>query len=370
MAKDDYYGVLGISKEASKEEMKKAYKKLAKKYHPDLNKEAGSAEKFKEVAEAYAVLSDDQKRAQYDQFGHAAFDQQFSQEDIFRNFNFDVFREFGFGGGGNRGNGFESIFDMFFGQQRAHRHGDDLQYDLRLTFEEAAFGVEKEIEIPRNESCSKCKGSGSADGKTVKCETCDGRGQVQRKVRTVFGMMAQVSACPDCRGQGKSIKNPCKKCDGVGLEQVRRKIKVKVPAGVDNGNQIRLRNEGGKSPEGDAGDLFVVLHVLPHEIFSRDDEDLYLDQKLSFTQAVLGAEVEVPTLKKKAKVKVPSGTDSHTTFKLKGLGLKRLNSASHGDLFVRFIVDIPKKLSKKQRELLEQLAQEQGDKVKKKGLFR
>ena len=151
---------------------------------------------------------------------------------------------------------------------------------------------------------------------------------------------------------------------------MRRKIKVKVPAGVDNGNQIRLRNEGGKSPEGDAGDLFVVLHVLPHEIFSRDDEDLYLDQKLSFTQAVLGAEVEVPTLKKKAKVKVPSGTDSHTTFKLKGLGLKRLNSASHGDLFVRFIVDIPKKLSKKQRELLEQLAQEQGDKVKKKGLFR
>jgi len=290
MATKDYYDILGIAKNASKEEIKKAYKQLAKKYHPDITKDASTGEKFKEISEAYAVISDDQKRAQYDQFGHEAFDQKFSREDIFRDFDFDIFREGGLGG-------FDSIFDMFFGGRRGgKRRGSDLQYDLKITFEEAAFGVEKTITVPRTENCGSCKGSGAEKGGLETCDDCDGRGKKQNNKRTPFGVFAYVSSCATCQGKGEKITKPCKECKGHGLMQHKRDIKINIPPGVDNGTQIRLGGEGETSEDNIAGDLYIITHLIPHERFEREHDDIYLDEKISITQAVFGAKLTVPTL--------------------------------------------------------------------------
>jgi molecular chaperone DnaJ len=241
MAKKDYYEILGVNKGASKEEIKKAYKKLAKKYHPDISKDKNTEEKFKEISEAYAVLSDDSKRAQYDQFGHAGFDQRFTQEDIFRNFDFDVFRDFGF-------NSFDNIFDIFFGRRRTKRRGNDLRYDLDITFEEAAFGSKKELEIPRTEVCERCNGTGAEGDNFEKCDNCNGTGQYRQVRRTMLGSFTQITTCMKCGGTGRIIKKECKGCKGKGVVRKIKKITVNIPAGVDNGSRIRLSGEGEGLP--------------------------------------------------------------------------------------------------------------------------
>ncbi|MEK6903370.1 MAG: molecular chaperone DnaJ [Nanoarchaeota archaeon] len=366
MAKRDYYEILSIAKNAGKDEIKSAYKKLAKQYHPDVSKEPKSAEKFKEVSEAYAVLSDDQKRAQYDQFGHEGFDQRFSQEDIFRDFDFDIFRENGFGA-------FDSIFDMFFGGSRGGKRkqrGRDLQYDAKITLEEAAFGVEKKISVPRHEACAECDGTGAAKGGLETCSVCHGRGQVQSTKRTPFGMFSYVGACSECGGEGKRIIKPCAICGGEGIVKKEREISVNIPAGVDNGNMIRLSGEGEMSADHVAGDLYVVTHIIPHKDFEREHDDILLERKISITQAIFGTKMAVPTLYGEADLTIPVGTQSHTTFRLKNMGMPRLQKSGKGDQFVKIIVEIPAKLTKKQKELLEAYAAESGEGREKKGFFK
>ena len=284
MTKADYYEVLGLQKNASKDQIKQAYKTLAKKYHPDISKEKNAEEKFKELSEAYAVLSDDQKRAAYDQFGHDAFDQRYSREDIFRDFDFDIFRDIF---SNSNHSGFESIFETFFGRgQRQERDGGDhLRYDIAITLEEAHHGVEKTISIQRNEACQTCEGHGSKDGKQTTCQSCEGTGQMRRTSRSVFGIFQQITTCRDCSGEGVVIKNPCRDCMGSGVELHRRDIRVKIPAGVDNGSQIRLRGEGGVTRGNRKGDLFIVVHLMPHKQFEREGYNLYTEKKISFAKA-------------------------------------------------------------------------------------
>ncbi len=361
MTKKDYYETLGVSKSSSKEEIKKAYKKLALQHHPD---RGGDAEKFKEISEAYAVLSDDNKRKQYDQFGHQGFDQRFSQEDIFRNANFeDIFSEI-FGGGG------DSIFDMFFGGSRGRRReqrGSDLHYEIEVEFEEAAFGTEKEINYPRTEACEKCNGSGSKDGKFEKCDDCNGSGQVRKIQQSLFGTIQQIITCRTCHGSGKNIVNECKECGGSGLTSNIKELKIKIPAGIDDGNQIRVSGEGDVNREGKyPGDLYVTVYVKPHKSFRREDNDIHIEQSISIAQAILGGEVEVPTLKGKEILKIPAGTQSHIVFRLKNLGIPFVNSKEKGDEYVKIIVEIPKKINKKQKEILERFEKEGN---KKFGLF-
>jgi molecular chaperone DnaJ len=348
MAQKDYYKILGMKKDSSKEEIKKAYKKLALKHHPD---RGGDAEEFKEISEAYAVLSDSKKKEQYDQFGHQAFDQRFSQEDIFRGTNFDdIFSDiFGGGGGG-------SIFDMFFGGQHGRREtrGSDLHYELEIEFEEAAFGIEKEINFPRTEACSSCRGSGSADGEIVECEECKGQGQVKRVSQSIFGMMQQIVPCRNCEGTGEKIITPCKECSGSKLTSNIKELKVKIPAGIDNGNQIRVGGEGEVNREGrNQGDLYVTVYVKEHDKFRRDGNDVYYDVDIDFVKAILGGEIKVPTLNGETKLKVPNGTQSHTVFRIKNEGIPFVNSSGKGDQYVKVFVEIPKKVNKKQKELLE-----------------
>ena len=348
MAKKDYYEILNISKNASKEEIKKAYKELAKKYHPDVTKDRNTEEKFKEISEAYAVLSDDQKRAQYDQFGHEAFDQRFTQEDIFKDFDFDIFRDSGFGD-------FDNIFDIFFGRSRAKRKGIDLRYDLELNFEEAAFGCKKQIEIPKHEICNECNGSGAYKNKFENCKSCKGTGQVRSVSRSFFGMVTQIYNCQDCEGKGKIIKEKCKLCNGKGSIKKTKTLEVNIPAGIDNGNQIRLENEGELGEDHHYGNLYIVTHILPHKLFVREDFDIYIEVTLKFSTAVLGGSLEVPTLKGKASLKIPPGTQSHIVFRLKGEGIKRLNGYGYGDEYIRVIIQVPKDINKKQKELLKEL---------------
>lgn len=352
MAKRDYYEILGVPKNAGKDQIKKAYRDLAKKYHPDVNKEKDAAERFKEVSEAYAVLSDDQKRATYDQFGHAGFDQRYSREDIFRDFDFDVFRDLGVDFGG-----FDSIFDVFFGRQREQHRGYDIRYDLKITLEEATEGIEKNIQVRRHEACRTCKGSGSKDGKIKECDECNGSGQVRRSSRALFGVFTQISSCGNCNGTGRIIQNPCRDCMGAGTEVNTADIKIKIPAGVDNGTQLRLSGQGERA-NGGTGDLYVSIHVLPHQIFERENEHLYCTRSISFSVACLGGEIEIPLLRGKTKLKIPAGTQPQTTFRLKGLGIKRLHGHGSGDLFVTVNIKIPEKLSKRQRDLLQEFEKE------------
>ncbi len=348
---DDYYNTLGVGKDASKEEIKKVYRKLAMQHHPDKNPgNAESAEKFKKISEAYAVLSDDTKRSQYDQFGSAGFHQKYSQEDIFRGFDFeDIFGDI-LGG---------DVFNMFFGGGRRSRssgRGRDLLYEMRIDFEEAAFGCTREIEISTLAKCDKCNGSGSKDGKFDACSNCDGTGSSRITKRTPFGIFAQVSACGECKGEGKTIKNRCQECNATGRFSKRKSVKVKIPAGVNDGSRLRIRGEGEAGIKNNqAGDLYVMINVNPSEIFGREDSDLYLDIPVSFSQAALGDEIEIPTLEKEVSIKIPAGTQSGTKFRLKGKGVPYLDGYGRGDIYITVNVVTPKKLAKDQKKLFEQL---------------
>ncbi|MBN2102021.1 MAG: molecular chaperone DnaJ [Candidatus Aenigmarchaeota archaeon] len=352
--KRDYYEILGVSKEASKEEIKKAYRKLAMQNHPDVSKDPNAEEKFKEISEAYAVLSDEKKKAQYDQYGHAGIDSQYTEEDIFRGANFeDIFKNFGFGGG------FEDIFSSFFGHgfggSPQRPKGEDLEYNMHITLKEAAFGTEKEIEAHIFDTCPKCKGSRSEKGhEPEKCPQCNGTGQMKIVQRTPFGAFTTVSTCPKCRGEGHIVTYPCKECRGQGRLRTKKKIKIKIPEGVDDGFTLRLRGEGNRIPNGDAGDLYVSVYVEEDDIFRREGDIIYIEKEISFPEAALGTKITVPTLEGEAEIKVPAGTQSHTLFKLKGKGIKGVNSWKRGDQLVRVIVKVPDKLSKKQKELLEE----------------
>lgn len=357
MSKRDYYEVLGVSKNATKEEIKKAYRKLSKQYHPDINKAPDAAEKFKEIKEAYEVLSDDQKRAHYDQFGHTDPNQQFGG---FGDADFD------FGGFG----GFEDIFSSFFGGGRrrdpnAPRAGADLQYTMRLTFEEAVFGKETDIEIPREETCDTCRGSGAKPGtKKETCAHCHGTGQLTIEQATPFGRIVNRRVCHYCGGTGQFIKEKCTTCHGTGRVKKRKKIHVKIPAGVDDGQQLRLAGQGEPGINGGpSGDLYIVFHVEPHEFFERDGDDIYCEMPITFTQAALGADIEVPTLYGKVKLKIPAGTQTGTKFRLKGKGVPNVRGYGKGDQHIRVRVVTPTKLTERQKQLLrefEQHSQENG----------
>jgi len=367
--KRDYYEVLGVQKNASKDQIKDAYRKLAMQYHPDRNKEAEAEDKFKEISEAYAVLSDDQKRGQYDNLGHAGFDQQYSREDIFRGADFDsIFRDIGFG------DLFRTIFGGGFGggYEQTNR-GQDIGYNLEITLEEAAKGVEKEIQIPRTEKCDVCEGSGAKPGtKVTVCSRCNGAGKIQNMHKSGFGMFVQVVACPQCRGKGRLIETPCSNCNGSGLVRKKRKITVKIPMGVDDNSQLRLRGEGEMiAGGGEPGDLYVIVHVLPNQLFVRDGDDLYRIEMITFPQAALGAEISVPTLDGPAAVKIQPGTQPGEVVRVKGNGMPRMRGYGKGDLIVRIGVVIPEKLTTQQRTLIEQLAKEFGTDVSaKKSKFR
>jgi molecular chaperone DnaJ len=348
--KRDYYDVLGISRDASSEEIKKAFRKLAFQYHPDRNREDGAEAKFKEVNEAYEVLSDADKRAAYDRFGHSGAENIFGRG----------FEGFDFGG-------FGDIFEAFFGgsgttARRAPRHGNDLRYKVSLTFEEAALGCEKEIEIKRTELCSTCGGSGSKPGvKPSRCPSCDGTGQVRRVQRSLFGQFIQSAVCGQCRGEGKIITDPCPDCRGSGFQKQKRRIAVKVPAGIDDGNGIKLRGEGDAGSRGGSpGNLYVIVTVAGHDYFRREGDDVIFELPVNFAEAALGTEVEVPTLYGKSKLKIPSGSQTGKTFRLKDRGIAHLSSGGRGDQLVRLLVVTPESLNREQRKLFEELAKSMG----------
>ncbi len=367
MSKRDYYEVLDVPKNASKDEIKKAYRKLALKYHPDRNKSPDAEEKFKEISEAYAVLSDDEKRKQYDMFGHAGISGRYTTEDIFSGVDFDeIFRDFGFGFGGIDSI-FESFFSGFGGRSRARRRagprpGADLRYDLEITLEEVVFGSEKEIEVPRSEPCSVCHGSGAKPGTEPKvCKRCNGTGQIRLTQRRGYTVFTQITTCDVCHGKGTVIHKPCKECKGTGQVQTTRKLSIKIPSGVDTGSTLRLRGEGELSMNGGPpGDLFVVIYVKEHEIFTRHGNDIYYELPINFAQAALGAKIKVPTLNGKAELKIPAGTQTHTIFRLRGEGIPDIDGYGKGDELIRIIVQTPNKLSKKQKELLKEFAKESG----------
>lgn len=352
MAKKDYYEVLGVSKTASQDEIKKAYRKLALKYHPDRNKGNAEAEqKFKEVGEAYGVLSDESKRQQYDQLGPDMFEQ----------------AQAGGGAGGNPfggfgGSGMEDIFDMFFGGQGGRggrsnagpQRGADLRFDLEITFEEAAFGVEKEISLYRDEACEHCHGTGAEPGSKVEsCPDCHGTGYVRFTQNTMFGQMVNERPCPKCHGEGKIVSEPCKSCRGRGTSKKNKQLKVKIPAGVDNGSRLRVSGEGEAGIKGGTnGDLYVYLYVKPHKFFDRDGTTVLCEVPINIVQASLGAEVKVPTLDGSVVMKVPEGTQPGKVLRLKGKGIPSLRGGSRGDQLVRVKVVVPTKLSEKQKDAL------------------
>lgn len=352
--KRDYYEVLGVAKTASEDEIKSAYRKLAKKYHPDLNPGNAEAEaKFKEVNEAYGVLSDADKRAKYDQYGTADPQAGFGGGGFSGGFG-------GFGSGGFSG-GFEDIFENIFGgftgsrrSNNAPEQGRDLRVDMELTFEEAAFGTKKEINLTREESCDECGGSGAAKGTTADvCQACHGSGQVRTTQNTVFGSFSSTQQCTACHGTGRIIRTPCKKCGGKGRIRRARRISINVPAGIDNGQAITLRGEGEQGKRGGAaGDLYVYFSVKPHKLFKRRGNDIYLEVAVSFANAALGAEITVPTLEDSIKYKIPEGTQPGTVFRIRGKGIKRLGGNDRGDMYITVGVEIPRRLSSKQKELL------------------
>ena len=359
----DYYKTLGVGKSATKDDIKAAYKKLAKQYHPDLNKSVDAAEKFKEINEAAAVLGDDQKRQQYDQFGSAGpqFQSGFEGFD-FSDFMSDI---------GGMGFDFDSIFENFFGggRQRRRQRGSDLRYDMEIELEDAAFGAEKTINVPRTEACEKCGGTGAENpNDLVTCPDCNGRGVTTRTQRTPFGLFSTTTTCRKCRGHGRYIKNECPECNGKGAVQKTRKIEIKIPAGSVDGTNLRIQSGGEAGEAGTvAGDLYVVIHVKPHKIFERHENNVYIKMPVSFTTAALGGEIEVPTLKGSASLKIPAGTQSGTVFRMRHLGIPDLRSHHVGDENVEVIISVPEKLTKKQKKLLEDFEKE--NKSSKKGFF-
>lgn len=354
MSNRDYYEILGVGRNAGEDEIKAAFRKLARQYHPDVNKEAGAEEKFKEINEAYGVLSDPEKRARYDRFGKAGLGGTGGFQDFTVDFNDifeDLFSGFGFSTGRR--------------SRRSPRRGRDLQMQVSLTFEEAVFGVEKEIEFTREETCSRCNGSGAEPGTSpVRCSTCNGQGEVRQVRQTFLGQMVQTATCPTCSGRGETISSPCRTCRGGGLEEKRVKRKVDIPAGVDRGTQIRLNGEGGPGLYGGPnGSLFLVLDVKPHPFFKRRENDIILNLDINVAQAVLGAEIEVPTLDGNEKLKIPPGTQPGKVFTMKGKGVPYLRRKDRGNQLVIVNVAIPTKLTKEQRELFEKLAESLGTAV-------
>jgi len=354
--KRDYYEVLGVQKGASTDEIKKAYRKATKQYHPDLHPgDKECEEKFKEANEAYEILSDDEKRSKYDQFGHAAFDP-----------NAGFGGGAGFDGFGDLGDIFGDIFGGFgFGGGRssranpnAPRQGERIHVDLRVRFEEAAFGCEKDVQIERIEQCETCHGSGAAPGTSPEtCTNCGGSGQVQQRRQTPMGVFATTGPCPACGGKGKIIKTPCDDCGGKGMIRKRKTIQVSIPAGIDNGQIISLRGQGhaGKNG-GPAGDLQIVVNVRPHELFRRDGSDVFCDAPITFTQAVLGGEMEIPTIDGKVKYDIPEGTQTGTTFRLRNKGIPNVNGRGRGDQYVTVYIETPRNLNKEQKEALKKFS--------------
>ncbi|MDD3919854.1 MAG: molecular chaperone DnaJ [Eubacteriales bacterium] len=368
--KKDYYEVLGVKKGATDDEIKSAFRKQAKTCHPDLHPGDKEAEaRFKEINEAAEVLSDPDKRAKYDQFGHAAFEQ----------------------GGGYSGNpfggfsgGFGDIFESFFGggfsggnNRSGPMPGNDLRYSMTIAFEEAAFGVKKEINVSREENCAVCGGSGAKPGtEPQRCTNCNGTGQVSTRQNTIFGAVMAQSPCPACHGTGKIIKEPCLDCRGAGRVKKSSRIAVNIPAGIDDGQTLNIRGEGEQGLRGGPrGDLYVTIRVKPHKLFQRDGSDLHLDMRVPFAVAALGGEIKVPTLTGTVKYNVPEGTQTGTVFRMREQGVQRLRGGGKGDLLVRLVVDVPRKLTDKQKELLRLFGDSMGEsytaepKSGKKGFF-
>jgi molecular chaperone DnaJ len=368
VAKKDLYEILGVDRNATEEEIKKAYRRLAKKYHPDLNPGDKEAEqKFKEINEAYEILSDPQKRAQYDQFGDAAFEQGGFGQGGFGQGGFGE-GGFDFGGFGGFGDIFGDIFNDFFGTGRRRaetgpQKGNDIRYDLTLTFEEAAFGTEKEIEVERFEECDVCKGTGAKPGsKPETCPVCHGTGEVRTAQNTPFGRIVNIRTCHRCHGEGKIITDPCNKCGGTGRIRRRRKIRVTIPAGIDEGQMLTLRGEGEPGLRGGPrGDLYIVIHVKPHELFTREGYNVHLKMPISFADAALGGEIKIPTLDGTVSFTIPEGTQTGTKFRLRGKGIPHINGRGRGDQIVEVYIDVPKKLTEKQKELLRELKKLEGN---------
>ncbi len=371
---EDLYKVLDVDKNASEADIKKAYRRLARQYHPDVNKAPGAEDMFKKVQKAYDILSDPQKKAQYDQFG-VTDDQPGAG-------GFGGFGGAGFGGGFSA-ESFEDIFDVFFGGSgrrsggrsgggdQGVRQGEDLRYDLELTLEDVAKGFSKEIDIFHMERCETCVGTGAQPGTSkVTCSHCQGAGQIRTVQRTMLGNFSQVTTCHFCSGTGQIVKNPCKSCHGKGLEKKKKRIKVDIPAGVDQGTRLRVSGEGNCGENGGpAGDLYVFLAVKKHKYFQREGDDIYMELEMPFTQLILGAEVEVPTLDGKTLLKIPAGTQPNTTLRLKGKGIPHLRGYGNGDHYVKIQVVLPKSLSSKEKQLIEEFAQLHHDSKTTENLF-
>jgi molecular chaperone DnaJ len=359
MSPRDYYDILGVSRSASKDELKQAFRRLAREFHPDVNKAADAEERFKEINEAFAVLSDDEKRAAYDRYGHAGVKGMGGMPDFSVDFgNFaDIFEEFfGMGGLGRNARG----------SRRTPRRGADLQQRAVLTFEEAVFGVEKEIEITRDELCSNCNGSGAEPGTSpTRCSNCGGSGEVRQVRQTLLGSMVQVTTCPTCNGQGEVINSPCRTCTGRGLERKTRKKFVNIPPGVDTGNQIRMAGEGQPGLYGGpVGNLYLLVEVKPHQYFRRKGNDILLDLNINVAQAALGADVQVPTVDGMEKLKINSGIQPGKVLRIRGKGVPHLRGSGRGDQLVVVNVEIPKNLNAEQRRLFEELAHSLGSEVR------
>ena len=352
MAKRDYYEVLGVPQNASEEEIRKAFRRRAMEYHPDRNKRPDAGERFKEVSEAYQILSDPQKRAQYDRFGHAGV----GAGGFARDFEgFDIF------------GGFGDIFDSFFGDFTGRRRagpvqGADLHQEVTLTLEEAAFGAEQVVEVQRAEFCERCGGSGAEPGTSpVTCSTCGGTGQVRRSERSLFGAFTQVAVCPACKGKGEVIPSPCNRCHGTGKERRKRKVEVRIPSGVEDGTRVRLTGEGDAGAYGGTpGNLYITVHVAKHALFQREGTTLLHELPINYAQAALGDEVEVPTLTGTTKVRIPAGTQPGAIFRVKGEGVPELHGRRRGDLLVRVNLVVPTSLDAEERELVEELGRRLG----------
>lgn len=365
MAKRDYYEVLGISKTATEDEIKKAYRQLAKKYHPDTSTEENAQEKFKEVQEAYEVLKDSQKRAQYDRFGH---------QDPNANFGS------GFSGGFSGFGGFEDILNAFtgggFGRQSrgsSHTPGRDLQVAITITFEEAAFGCVKKINLNKYHTCPKCSGLGAESKSDIEtCSRCHGTGRVIVEQQSFFGRIQTETTCPNCNGKGKTIKKKCSECSGTGRIKKNSEIEIKVPSGIDDGQRLHLTGLGEASSNGGPnGDLYVTVNVKEHEVFQRDETDIYLEMPITFSQAALGDTIVVPTIHGDTDLRIPEGTQTGTKFTIKNKGFKSINGNWRGDFVFTVVVQTPKKLTREQRELLTELAKTMNEQppIKKKGIF-
>lgn len=359
MADKDYYDILGVARDATRDDIKRAYKKLAKKYHPDINKEdPEAADRFKEINEAAAVLSDEQKRAQYDRFGTT---EGFANSGGAQS-GFD-FSDFG---------GFGDIFESFFGGRRGPRRGSDLRFDIEITLEQVAKGAKTQVTIPKMDVCESCSGSGAKTPDDIStCPECDGRGQVTRAQRTPFGIFQSTATCPNCRGDGKVIKDFCTECRGEGKVRKKKKLDIDIPAGAPEGTRLRISGEGEAGEKGaPPGDLYIVVHVKEHDLFERDGDDLIISVPISFTQAALGDEISVPTIDKKARVKIPAGTQTGTAFRLRDMGLPHMRGHGKGDQLVVVEVQVPTKLNAKQKKVLEEFRTLSGeDATPSKSLF-